>query len=224
MRQIFISLMLLCSIGISAQDVIVKKNGSTILCRIVELSSSEIVYKKWTDQGGANYVMERADAISINYENGQKIVLSESELIPNVMANRNTSQQQLNDNSLLKIDFEAKNIPAKVKKLKRIGWIGGSIFAGIAIATFTASSGSSYEDEYKIVGRASIAAGCIWTGSFLIAANHYQKKINAMVVNTPIWQSEFNLKNGGSIMAGMDLLKDKMHQSKTIGLGLRYNF
>ena len=61
MKQLLLFLFLLCSTGVFAQDVIVKKDGSTIVCRVVELTSSEIVYKKWSDLNGSNYVMNRAD-------------------------------------------------------------------------------------------------------------------------------------------------------------------
>ena len=49
MKQLLIMLLILCSTSVSAQDVIVKKDGSTIACRAVELTSSEITYKKWND-------------------------------------------------------------------------------------------------------------------------------------------------------------------------------
>ncbi len=48
MKQLLVFLFLLCSGSVFAQDVIVKKDGSTIVCRVVELTSSEITYKKWT--------------------------------------------------------------------------------------------------------------------------------------------------------------------------------
>ncbi len=57
MKQLLVFLLLLCSASVSAQDVIVKKDGSTIFCRVVELTDSEISYKKWSDLNGSNYVM-----------------------------------------------------------------------------------------------------------------------------------------------------------------------
>jgi len=42
MKQLFVMLLLLCSAVANAQDVIVKKDGSTIVCRVVELTSTEI--------------------------------------------------------------------------------------------------------------------------------------------------------------------------------------
>ena len=100
MKQVFILFLLLCSTSVFAQDVIVKKDGSTIVCRVVELTSSEIVYKKWSDLNGSNYVMNRADASAINYQNGKKVNLSEATNLytPN---NQNDGVQQYNDRALL---------------------------------------------------------------------------------------------------------------------------
>ena len=53
-----------------AQDVIVKKDGSTIVCRVIKFTESEIIYKKWSDLKGSNYVMDKSLASAINYENG----------------------------------------------------------------------------------------------------------------------------------------------------------
>ena len=44
MKQLLVFLLLLCVASVSAQDVIVKKDGSTIVCRVVKLSSSEITF------------------------------------------------------------------------------------------------------------------------------------------------------------------------------------
>jgi len=217
--------MLLCSIGASAQDVIVKKNGSTILCRIVEVNSSEVVYKKWTNLKGANYVMERSDVTAINYENGRKDVLSNSGFNQYAPGNQNTGQQQMNDNALLKMDYNAQKIPAKVKKLKTIGWTGGAILVGLGI-TFIASPDIVHNDSAygQYAGLGCIAAGAIWTSTFLYSAKRYQRIADSMVLNAPIWQNEFKLKEGNSWMAGVDLLKDNLHHTNTIGLALRCNF
>lgn len=217
--------MLLCSISAYAQDVIVKKNGSTVLCRIVEVNSSEVIYKKWTNLKGANYVMERSDVSAINYENGKKDLLSTLDTNQYAPSNQNTGQQQMNDNALLRMDYNAQKIPAKVKKLKTIGWTGGAILAGLGI-TFIASPQIIHNDSAygQYAGIGCIATGAIWTCSFLNSAKRYQKIANSMVLNTPIWQDEFKLKEGRTLMAGVDLLKDNMRQSNTIGLALRCNF
>lgn len=211
--------MLLCSTGTFAQDVIVKKNGSTILCRILEVNSSEVVYKKWNNLKGNNYVMERSDVTAINYENGKKELLSEPGFNQYAPGNQNTGQQQMNDNALLRMDYNAQKTPEKVKKLKAIGWTGGLVLIGGGL--FIVAINNQDNGKY---GACAIAAGAIWTGAFLYSAKRYQKIVDSMVLNTPIWQNEFKLKEGNSLMAGVDLLKDNLHQTNTVGLALRCNF
>ena len=43
MRKILFLLTFLCSVSMFAQDVIVKKDGSTIVCRVIEFTESEII-------------------------------------------------------------------------------------------------------------------------------------------------------------------------------------
>ncbi len=103
MKHLLVLLLLLCSASVSAQDVIVKKDGSTVVCRVVELTDTEITYKKWSDLNGSNYVMDRSLASAINYENGKKVNLSETTNLyrPN---NQNDGTQQYNDRALLEMD------------------------------------------------------------------------------------------------------------------------
>ena len=65
----FVFLCPMCSL---AQDVIVKKDGSTILSKVTDISSTEIKYKKFSNQQGPTYTISTADVLSINYENGDK--------------------------------------------------------------------------------------------------------------------------------------------------------
>ena len=72
MKQLLTILALLCPMYALAQDVIVKKDGSTVVCRVIEVTATDITYKKWSDLKGSNYVMDKTLAVSINYENGKK--------------------------------------------------------------------------------------------------------------------------------------------------------
>ncbi len=57
---------------ISAQDVIVMKNGSTILSKVIEVNTSDIKYKKHSNINGPTYIIEISEIMSVNYENGEK--------------------------------------------------------------------------------------------------------------------------------------------------------
>ena len=54
-----------------AQDVIVKKDGTTIQSRVIEINATEIKYKKWSNQEGPLYSINRSEIMSINYQNGE---------------------------------------------------------------------------------------------------------------------------------------------------------
>lgn len=62
----------MCSVSIQAQDVIVKKDGSTILSKVLEVNTSDIKYKKFSNQNGPTYTINKSEILAINYENGDK--------------------------------------------------------------------------------------------------------------------------------------------------------
>ena len=72
MKKLLLFIILFCvSLTIMAQDVIVKKDGSTILSKVLEISETEIKYKKWSNQDGPTYTIHQSEILSINYQNGE---------------------------------------------------------------------------------------------------------------------------------------------------------
>lgn len=63
-----------CLIGgfASAQDLIVKKDGTVIQAKVTKVSSVEVEYKKWSNPDGPLYTLAIADILAINYINGEK--------------------------------------------------------------------------------------------------------------------------------------------------------
>lgn len=57
-----------------AQDVIIKQNGDEIQCKLIEIGSDVIKFKKWSNLNGPIFVEERDDVFMIKYENGEKDV------------------------------------------------------------------------------------------------------------------------------------------------------
>ena len=71
-RKLFATLFLLCIAGMTtAQDVIVKNDQTTVMSKVLEITSTEIKYKKWSNQDGPTYSISRSEVLSINYENGE---------------------------------------------------------------------------------------------------------------------------------------------------------
>ena len=55
-----------------AQDIIVLKNGDIIKTKVLEIGSTEIKYKKYTNIDGPIYSKLISEILAINYENGTK--------------------------------------------------------------------------------------------------------------------------------------------------------
>ena len=69
-----IALAAMCMAGsyASAQDLIVKKDGSVIHAKVTKIGTAEVEYKKWSNQDGPQYSIAVADILAINYQNGDK--------------------------------------------------------------------------------------------------------------------------------------------------------
>ena len=74
----------------SAQDLIVKKDGSVIQAKVTKIGTSEVEYKKWSNQDGPQYSIAVADILAINYQNGEK------ETFENVGADGASSEVSIN--------------------------------------------------------------------------------------------------------------------------------
>lgn len=72
MKKIQMIIMLLVSFGsLMAQDVIVKKDGNTVVTKILEISTSEVLYQLWSNQKGPIYIISVNDISRINFSNGE---------------------------------------------------------------------------------------------------------------------------------------------------------
>ncbi len=70
-------LMLCCSMMLQAQDVIVKRDGSTILSKVLEVNQNDIKYKKSSNPKGPTYAIDKAEVMAINYEGGDRDTFDE---------------------------------------------------------------------------------------------------------------------------------------------------
>jgi len=78
-KGLYIILGLLCCTSVFAQDIIIKKDFSIIKSKVVEVASSTVKYKKYSNIDGPIYTIEAKDIIAINYENGEKDVFEHKE-------------------------------------------------------------------------------------------------------------------------------------------------
>ena len=72
LRQIAFTALCIVANFASAQDLLVKKDGTVIQAKVTKVGTSEVEYKKWSNQDGPQYSIAIADILAINYQNGEK--------------------------------------------------------------------------------------------------------------------------------------------------------
>ena len=71
-KKFFLLAGLLLSLDCFAEDVIVKKDGSTILAKVLVVGDDVVEYKKFSNQDGPTYKISTSNLLSINYQSGDK--------------------------------------------------------------------------------------------------------------------------------------------------------
>ena len=249
MRKILCCLMLayLFPLLAAAQDVIMKRDGNTVVCRIVEVGESEVVYKRWSNLQGNNYVMNIADITSIHYENGKKLTFNGNapEPVPTqtqtqtpAWTNPNRQMGEMNDAQLLDLarkkdlmKVAAGKPEKKVKNLKIAAWtVGPLAVAGGLAMIFVSRDYDVYDGYYEEVyfdtaltapGSILLVGGVATTTGCLIRAHNLKKR---MVQSTPIYGHDFQFKNGSALSTNICSLTDSRSPAPALGIGLNYHF
>lgn len=225
MKKLLFLLMLACSTCTYAQDVIVKKDGSTIPSKVLEIGQDDIIYKRYDQPNGPTYSIKKSEIQSINYQNGAKDTFSPSSreanrFLPN---NQNDGEQHINDKALLDLAKRLKDPSKQAKSLKTIGWIGGGTLFCVGGAFLFSSTAHDAKPWQGITGLSCLGSSVIWTTAFLLSAKHYNKLAKSIQSST-IYQQEFKFKNGSTVIPSVDLLNDQAMHQQTIGIGFQYNF
>src|SRR5574337_52479 len=86
MKKYILSLLFACiAVFAFAQDTIVKKNGEKIPCKVIEIGTTEITYKKVSNPDGPLYALKKTEVWKIVFANGsvEYITTSAMSIVPN---------------------------------------------------------------------------------------------------------------------------------------------
>lgn len=235
-----------------AQDVIIMKDGSTIVSKVEKITADDVTYKKYSNLKGPSYTIGVKDIKAINYENGtsdkfdsqptletsagtatsnesKSPQYAESQEKKDVLIHE-TASSYSNDTALKKMyydmnDFRDLNpLEKKAKKLKTIGWaVGSSLFLVGATETLLAAMA----DEFPLYGSMGIifmAGGIGTTVGCLVKSNQYKKKARSLMSSAPIWQYNLNCGNGTNLALSVNTIHSAYTRDHTLGLGLNYSF
>lgn len=237
MKKLILLSLLLFSvhIGCNAQDVIVKKDGSTVLCRIIEVTSTEAVYKKWQSANDNNYVMNLADITCINYQDGRRWPSGESVGGNAFTAQPNniTTTTELDQINLYKLDkdlYSRKSGPnPKALRIAACATAGACLVGGvvmIALSIGAIDDGPDAGGNDKALmgcGFGAFGVGAITSTILFIKAHKISQESYWTVNSAPLFEKKIKLGNG-FLRPGVDLMSSQINQKPSLGLGLRYSF
>ncbi len=224
MKKIIILLFIFSSaLTVSAQDVIVKKDGSTVLSKVIEIGTTEVKYKKWNNQNGPNYTILKSDIQAINYENGEKETFGNEVATQPEQFNSNEFTSQIAEGVAANNRLQKEKLLSSAKNWKIAGnvlyWVG--FIGGIGTGGLLYANGYK-ESTYWIVAGSGVAGGIIGMLICRSIANNKEEAANS-IASVPLIKHDFNLGNN-RLSAGIDLLNDKNSRDKALGIGLSLNF
>ncbi|NQW77703.1 MAG: hypothetical protein HQ449_00150 [Chitinophagaceae bacterium] len=87
MKKLFLGLFifLLSTTLCFSQDVLTKKSGDDILAKVLEVTSTEVKYKKFDNQSGPIFTILKSELLMVRYENGTKDLFNETKKIENIV-------------------------------------------------------------------------------------------------------------------------------------------
>lgn len=121
-KLVFVFVAVLSTAFSFAQDVITKSNGDEIKAKVLEVSQTEIKYKKFDNLNGPTFAISKNEVFMVKYENGSKDVF-------------NTERESKSSNG--DINMEAFEKGKRDARLNYKGKNSGAIWTGAA-AAFTA--------------------------------------------------------------------------------------
>lgn len=233
--------MLLCMVLSSvafAQDLIVKRDGSTIKAKVERVTESEIFYRKSSNLNGPQYTINRSEVNSITYENGEKDVFNKDNKVVHETSNpsndiitKETATSYSNDRTLMKMYLDEH---AKLKKMKTYKLIGLTVGApltigGVILTCVGVEWGLASGDDGRppfISGIVTTTVGIATTTYCLIQSNKYKRLNDSYdyVNSAPVYQYDFNLNGSSNLCIAVDAIRCNLTHSQMLGVGLRYNF
>lgn len=93
-----------CSLSLNAQDILVRRNGEVENVKVLEVSPTEVKYKKTNNEDGPIFIEKRSNLYSVKYKNGEVQVFNEIEednSFPKDSAQKEVKKEELsisNDN------------------------------------------------------------------------------------------------------------------------------
>lgn len=197
LKRLSTTLFLLCIARIAiAQDVIVMKDQSTIMSKVLEITSTEIKYKKWDNLDGPTYFISPLEVTSINYENGKVEKFTET---TNNQQNTNVPNIQYLNSYMTKSGgrLYLNGRPLSDNEIRRL--VGSEVYQQYQKGRKLGQTGIILD---VVGGIALVVAEAI----NLFSPDLNNSTLGPSVINTPAFKTEMTFIIVGSITLGTGII------------------
>ena len=118
---------------LSAQDIIVKKDGNVIKAKVVEITETSVQYKNFSNPEGPTYSITIENIFSLTYENGEKESFNNYTSTPQVEESFHQASSSNVSNAI--ILSQIADLESKADHMETVGfWVGFIGFMGLLFA------------------------------------------------------------------------------------------
>lgn len=204
-----------------ASDVITKKNGTAIQCKVMKVGRTEVEYKNITNLDGPVYAIDLTEIVSITYENGTADKFGEQSVVTTNAGHRTAS-----DAELMMMYNQMNSVQHYYKVWKTSGCVLGVL--GAAAVTwgivFNAWYGCDDIEIGPVIACYSGGAAFLAGGYYCYRKGHNMQKQAQRYSCSPIFEQDFQLGNNTMLSADVNMFNDNSTHDKSLGLGIRFTF
>lgn len=203
----------LACIHLCAQDIIVKKDGSIIKAKVLELTETSVLYKNHANLDGPTYSLKIENILSLTYENGVQESFSNFTASTDVSNSKDqTSSTDMSDAILLS---RIADLESKADHIKTIGtWVGVTGILGIIVADVLI-----FGDNLGIALAIGVPVMLIYMWGEISLFNSFA---NSYTSQADKLRSQ--LKNKGSLSLAPSLLRNNIDRGLGSGIALSIRF
>ncbi len=223
--------MLACVFVGVAQDIIIKKDGTLLNGKVVEITEQEVKYRKADNPDGPVYTVKIADVSRINYDNGASDVFDRK--LENTQVQQTATDTRMltgqgstaSDLDLLNLNLTAQKKANLPKILKITSFVVGVplIVAGVCLL-WKSDNYYGPSKEYSIPGGLLLGAGVVSGTTLFVIGCRQQKKLDRMTFeSTSIFEHNVFDNGDKSLTLSANVLSNRMN-NRAFGLGMTYTF
>jgi hypothetical protein len=198
MKHILAIALIFASFLAFTQDFIILKNGDEIKSKVLEINDNNIKYKKYSNQDGPTYTMEKSKIFMIKYASGDKDVFNTNATpAPPTPERPAENQSTFKQNDSFQYDPSIGTLGCEFKKP-----FGAKIYGTRASEVFINQGIVYYGFDYtytKITNRGKLDKGHVFIEKYLHPMNRTLTTDLLKIYNLRRWMRKVNMHSGTDI-------------------------